>query len=96
MLCEHLRALENEILAAGLKETYRGQPWSMNCREWIFVDGYLDIDAIAAKQTLPASVRPHAHRGTHDGEERGFVCDLCHDGIMGLYEPRPNRPIFRG
>lgn len=32
---EHLQQLETEILAAGLQETFRGQAWSQNCREWV-------------------------------------------------------------
>lgn len=96
MICEHLRPLEIDILSAGLKEIYRGQPWSLNCREWVYFDGYLDTEGLVAKRTLPSVVRVHEHRGTHDGEERGFVCDQCHDGLMGLYEPRPTRPTFRG
>ena len=28
----------------------------------------------------------HEHLGTHDGQEAGFVCSKCHDGIMGIHK----------
>jgi hypothetical protein len=35
MICKHLQQLESDILAAGIQETFRGQVWSANCREWV-------------------------------------------------------------
>jgi hypothetical protein len=85
MVCEHLRALEQELAAAGFPETFRGQAWSSNCREWVYFDGYLDRASIRARMTLADCVHDHEHRGTHDGQESGFVCATCHDAIMGLH-----------
>ena len=42
MTCEHLRQLENEMIAAGVRQTCRGQAWTGNCREWVYSDCYLD------------------------------------------------------
>ena len=36
MTCEHLIELERAIIAAGIRETSRGQAWSRNCREWVY------------------------------------------------------------
>ena len=46
MVCEHLAALEKELIAAGVPITYRGQAWSDNCREWVYFDCCLDRAAI--------------------------------------------------
>ncbi|HWB04569.1 MAG TPA: hypothetical protein VG796_16190 [Verrucomicrobiales bacterium] len=96
MLCQHLQPIEQAIKVAGIRETYRGQPWSMNCREWIFVDCFLDTAAIRNRIAVPDCVQDHSHRGTHDGQERGFVCSACHDGIMGHYEKSPGTTVFEG
>lgn len=96
MICEHLRHLEQAIIARGIPETFRGKAWSLNCREWVYFDCYIDTDAVSKAMSLPACVQVHAHRGTHDGQERGFVCATCHDAIMGLYEPAPGATTFKG
>ncbi len=69
MVCEHLSALEAEMLQRGVKETYRGQTWSRNCREWVYFDCYLDLVALRARFTFAPCVIDHIHRGTHDGAE---------------------------
>ena len=98
MVCEHLRELEQEMLAAGLQVTYRGQSWSRNCREWVYFDCYLDRAAIRERRVFAPSVKDHEHLGTHDGQEAGFVCEVCHDAIMGLHglSRRPSTPVYRG
>jgi hypothetical protein len=35
MVCEHLSALEQQMLSAGLRVTFRGQAWHRNYREWV-------------------------------------------------------------
>lgn len=84
MVCEHLSELEQEISKAGIEETYRGQPWSKNCREWVYFRCVLNKTMLLERFRLPSFVRDHEHRGTHDGQESGFVCSLCNDAIMGL------------
>jgi hypothetical protein len=96
MVCEHLSPLEQALLSHGVVESFRGQAWSMNCREWVYFDCFLDTDAIRKHFTLPKCVQDHSHRGTHDGQERGLVCTVCKDGIMGLYEAVPGKLIFGG
>ncbi len=36
MTCEHLRSLEQAMIAGGMRETFRGQAWSNDCREWVY------------------------------------------------------------
>lgn len=85
MVCEHLSALETEMLARGVKETARGQVWSRNCREWVYFDCFLDIPALRARFNFAPCVTDHIHRGTHDGQEAGLVCDQCWDAVMGVH-----------
>ena len=96
MLCEHLRPLEQAIITAGIRETFRGRPWSMNCREWVYFDCYIDTDSVLKAFSFLDCVSVHAHRGTHDGQEKGFVCSRCQDAIMGAYEPTPRMKVFKG
>jgi hypothetical protein len=63
MLCEHLRPIEQALQAQQFSETFRGQAWSSDCREWVYLDGYLDLDSIRARHTLAACVIDHVHRG---------------------------------
>jgi hypothetical protein len=83
MTCEHLMDLERALIAAGIKETSRGQAWSQNCREWVYFDCFLPAQLIRQKFKLADCVEDHEHRGTHDGQESGFTCSIHHDGIMG-------------
>ena len=85
MVCEHLRALEQEMLERGVRETFRGQAWSKNCREWVYFDCYLDLRALRARFHFAPCVTDHVHRGTHDGQEAGLVCQQCWDAIMGVH-----------
>ena len=84
MTCRHLHPLEAELVAAGVKETYRGAPWSQNCREWVYFDAVLDVGSIASRMSFPACVEVHENLDPRSGTERGFVCNECHDAVMGL------------
>jgi hypothetical protein len=86
MTCEHLNPLEAELIAAGIPVTFRGQAWSSNCREWVYFDCWLDRAAIRQRLVIAECVQDHDHRGTHDGQEAGFFCAACKDGIMGVHE----------
>ncbi len=96
MTCEHLRPMEQAMLSAGMREPFRGQAWSNNCREWVYFDCFIDTASVRQKFKLAACVNDHAHRGTHDGQERGFVCSACWDAIMGVYERSAGLPVFTG
>lgn len=83
MVCEHLAALERELIAQEVEITFRGQAWSENCREWVYFARRLDLPALRGRFAFAACVEDHVHRGTHDGAEAGFVCIACNDAIMG-------------
>ena len=96
MVCEHLAPLEKALLARKIAVTSRGQAWSKNCHEWVYFDCFLDIQAIRGHVEFPECVTIHSHRGTHDGQELGFVCSRCNDAIMGFFEPVLGKPVFGG
>ena len=100
MVCQHLAQLEQELLAAKILVTFRGQAWSSNCREWVYFACWLDRPSIRSRMAFPEFVKDHDHRGTHDGRESGLVCTQCNDAVMGLYAPDQSEssgkyPIFR-
>ena len=83
MLCEHLRDIEKNLIDAGIKETYRGSPWSKNCREWVYFDIVLDVEKIKERYALDPCVVVHENLDPKSGQESGVFCELCHDAIMG-------------
>ena len=83
MLCEHLRDIEKELIFAGYKETFRGKPWTNNCREWVYFEVELDIEKLKERFELSSHVDIHENPDPKSGSERGIVCKLCHDAIMG-------------
>jgi hypothetical protein len=84
MTCQHLRALEAELVAAGVKETYRGASWTTNCREWVYFDVILDTSALISRMCFPPCVKVHENLDPKSGTERGFVCTECDNAIMGV------------
>lgn len=95
MLCEHLQPLEAALHTANIRETFRGQAWSSNCREWVYFDCILNLPLLRQRFALPDFVKDHIHRGTHDGQEAGFVCERCQDAIMGNHPGVPyDAPTF--
>ena len=85
MVCEHLAPVEAELKARGARETFRGQAWSDNCREWVYFDCVLDRAELRRYFALAPCVVDHDHLGTHDGQESGLVCTEHHDGVMGRH-----------
>lgn len=85
MICKHLQPVEIEVLKLNPKETFRGEAWSNECREWVYYDCYIDTESLLKRLKLDKCVSVHEHRGTHDGCENGFVCNIHKDGIMGVH-----------
>ena len=97
MVCEHLSELESALHGTGIAETFRGQAWSKGCREWVYFDCILNLNSIREQFDLPEFVINHEHFGTHDGQESGFVCSRCQDGIMGRHpDSQSNAVEFPG
>lgn len=79
----HLKQLGDYIISKGIKETWRGQPWSEHCREWIYFDCLLDVETLIKKFQFDSCITIHDYFDPKMGSELGFVCELCNDGIMG-------------
>jgi len=82
-LCEHLRSAEQYVRASGARVVACCRPWTTNCHIWVYVDSLLDCERLIANLRLDSCIQLHDHRGTHDGSERGIVCTLHNDAIMG-------------
>jgi hypothetical protein len=85
-MCEHLTFLENELKSKVLKETYRGQPWSDNCREWVYYDCVLDVEKLKLRYNFASCVTISRNDDQRSGRELGFYCEQCHDAVMGLHQ----------
>ena len=85
-MCKHLEELNRDLIARNVKVFYKGTPWTKNCNEWIYYDCYLDNASIRKRINFEKCVKDHSHLGTHDGQESGFFCELCKDGIMGVHK----------
>jgi len=84
VICEHLRAVEAAVLATGAHETYRGQAWTQNCREFVYFDTHLDLTELRRTIELDPCVVDHENTDTKSGTERGLVCMTHYDGVIGL------------
>jgi hypothetical protein len=97
MVCHHLRHLEEAIIASGIGETFRGQAWTTNCREWVYFDCYLDVEKIREQFALPPCVVSHVNHDPKSGRESGLLCEECRDAIMGLHaSDAVGKPRFPG
>ena len=94
-MCEHLRKFEAELISRGVEETYRGQAWSSNCREWVYFRCFIDLEAVRARMGFDLCVVEHVNTDAKSGLERGFVCSEHHDAIMGRFEESNDYPTIR-
>lgn len=83
-VCEHLRAVEDH-LREKFTVTYAGQPWSRNCRFWVYFDTVLDCEALQQRFQLGPEIVVHVNDDPKSGRERGLVCSTCHDAVVGLH-----------
>jgi hypothetical protein len=82
------------MIDAGIPVTFRGRAWSANCREWVYFNCVIDLGAVRRRFSLPPCVEDRTHRGTHDGSERGLMCVVCQDAIMGALEHESGMRVF--
>lgn len=84
-MCEHLIQLDRELKSRGIKETFRGQAWSDNTREWVYYDCVFDLAKVRARYNFPDFISTHINDDNKSGMEAGFYCEKCKDGVMGLH-----------
>lgn len=80
-ICEHLASVQAALVAGGNRIYSCCQPWSQNCHIWVYFERPLDCASLI--RGLDSCVQLNEHGGTHDGSERGLVCNTHNDGLMG-------------
>lgn len=85
IMCPHLQPLEAYLKSLNIPETFRGQPWSNNCREWVYFDCILQAPQLNKRFHLGDTVSVWDYENVKVGSELGLVCDECKDGIMGAH-----------
>jgi hypothetical protein len=92
-VCDHLRPVEDYLQSLGRKITSSGQPWTQNCRFWVYFDAVLDCEALKKKFALPDVVEIDGNDDPRSGRERGLVCTADHDAVMGFHPlDKPEAP----
>lgn len=81
----HLDKLYKELRIKDIEITYRGQPWTDNCREWVYFDCYFDYEKLHARLEMSDCVIHHINDDPHSGLEEGFYCETCKDAIIGIH-----------
>ncbi|HZE97147.1 MAG TPA: hypothetical protein VE981_08970 [Planctomycetota bacterium] len=84
-VCEHFRALEDELVAQQRNITFAGQAWSANCRHWIYFDAVLDCEALKKRLNLGETVTVHSNDDPRSGREKGLVCNACRAAVVGIH-----------
>jgi len=84
-VCDHLRGVEDYLVSLRRAITASGQVWSKNCRFWVYFDAVLDCDALRKRFALPDSVEVHVNDDSRSGREKGLVCTVDHDAVMGIH-----------
>lgn len=96
-MSEHLISLEEALISTGIPETYRGQPWTDNCREWVYFECRLDMERIKTEFALGPQVVVHRNDDSRSGLEMGFYCTETKDAIMGIHpDVKGDYPEFPG
>ena len=88
-MCEHLQPVTDYLKKESIPVTYRGQPWSKNCREWVYYDCVLKPEELKAKFGLERMVVVHDYEDVKVGSELGLVCNECWDGVIGIHPKSP-------
>ncbi|QQR99025.1 MAG: hypothetical protein IPK18_05815 [Sphingobacteriales bacterium] len=84
-MCTHLKPIEDFLKSKGYVETYRGQVWSNNCREWIYFNTILQPKELITQFKLGSFITIHDYEDIKVGSELGLECTLCKDAIMGYH-----------
>lgn len=84
-MCTHLILLEQALRDAGIKETFRGKPWSKNCREWVYYDCVFDLPQLQHRFNFDPYVKWHTNEDNRSGMEAGFICESCNDAVIGIH-----------
>lgn len=92
-MCMHLKPLEDYLISEGIAETYRGQTWSENCREWVYYDAVLDPKKLKKRFQFGDPIVVWDYEDVKVGSELGLICNQCNDAVIG---PHPNTHYANG
>lgn len=98
-MCTHLEKVVEYLTHHAIKEAWRGQPWTDNCREWIYYDAVLDPVFLQRHLSLDACIEMHDYSDIKAGSERGLFCTICKDGVMGMHpndQQAKGKPVISG
>lgn len=87
--CMHLRPVQEYLMRLNIKETFRGQTWSINCRDWIYYDCVLAAESLIKRFDLQDCVEEHNYLNIKVGGEMGLYCKTCHDAVVGQHPHSP-------
>lgn len=88
LVCKHLSTLESELKSSNILETFNGQAWSLNCRQWIYYDCYIDIINLRKRIKLEECVVDYEYLDFKVGSEAGLYCTVCKDAIIGIHKSK--------
>jgi len=94
--CEHLRPLEEAIVAAGVQFGPIISPYSENRTTWFMCDATFDEPALRKRLLLPEFVTYAEYDGRVAGSDATFACARCDHAILGchpLYAPKDARRV---
>src|SRR4051812_11061384 len=89
-MCEHLQPLADYLKERSVPVTWRGQPWTQNCREWVYYDCVLEPQSLKTKLGLESFIQVHDYVDIKAGSELGLFCDECKDAIIGIHPTSPS------
>ncbi len=88
--CEHLRPVEEAVLAAGVRFGPIMSPWCNDSTTWFMCAATFDEPSLRKRLELPDFVRYSEYDGRVAGADATFACTRCDHAILGLH------PLFAG
>jgi tetratricopeptide (TPR) repeat protein len=92
-LCEHLKRVEDYLVALGIKILDPAWRFGPNGEITVHYDAWLDISSLREKFQLDPCVGISEWDDRRGSDGRGFVCTVHQDSIEGYYHRRPDTPI---
>jgi len=93
--CEHLRPLEDAILAAGVPFAPIVSPYAENHTTWFMCDATFDEPSLRRRLLLPEFVTYTEYDGRVAGSDATFACARCDHAILGCHPLYAARDVRR-
>jgi hypothetical protein len=79
-----LEALDNYVRNKNVKELFRGNAWSKNCREWVYYDCVLNVKKLKEKFSFNNCVIIREYNDIKVANELGFFCNRSKMALWDL------------